>query len=320
MGNEKIRIAVLDDYQNVAKGCADWSLLSGRADVDFYSDHIAGESDLLARLKPYDVICAMRERTPFNQAILSKLDRLRLLVTTAMRNAAIDMEAARSLGVTVCGTDAIHSGTPELIWAHMLALSRQIVTEANAVKEGRWQESLGVDLHGKTLGIIGLGRVGSRVARIGAAFGMRVLAWSPNLTRARAREGMAEYRDKEALLASSDFIVLSLQLGDSTRGIIGARDFSSMKRNAYFINTSRAGLVDEDALVDALETRKFAGGGVDVFETEPLPCNHPLRACPNVLLTPHIGYVTRNTYQLFYQHTVENILAWLSGKPVRIIN
>lgn len=320
MTSEIPNVAVLDDYQRKAARYADWTVLHNRAVVDFYSGHLDDQEQLVARLQEYQIICVMRERTILNQAILSRLPNLQLIVTTAMKNVAIDLEFARKRNIAVCGTNAIHTGTPELIWLHILGLARSILSESRALSDGQWQSTIGVDLHGKTLGIVGLGRIGSHVARVAAAFGMRVISWSPNLTIERARRGMAEYVDKEVLLSTSDFVVLALQLSNQTRGIIGKNELSLMKSSAFLINTSRASLVDEIALIDALKTEKIAGAGIDVFEKEPLPLDHPLRNLTNVLLTPHLGYVTHNTYKVFYSDMVKNILAWMDGSPVRVMN
>jgi len=316
---EPIRIAVLDDYQNVALRYADWSPLQGRAEVCVFNDHLSDPQAVVDRLREFDVVCVMRERTPLTAAMLSQLPRMALIVTTAMGNAAIDVEAALKQGAVVCGTGAVHNGTPELIWLHVLALARQLSAEQELLRAGRWQFGVGCDLDGATMGIVGLGRMGSRVARVALAFGMHVVAWSQNLTPERAAENGARYVDKESLFRESDFVVTCLQLGPRTRGVIGARELSLMKPSAYFINTSRAPLVDEPALIAALRDGRIAGAGIDVFEQEPLAADHPLRSLRNVFITPHLGYVTEAQYRLFYGETVEDIVAWLNGAPIRCI-
>jgi phosphoglycerate dehydrogenase-like enzyme len=312
-----ITIAVLDDYQHAAEQSADWTTLPPHAQVTFYSDHIDDPSALEDRLHPYDVICLMRERTRLDATTLKKLPNLKLIVTTAMRNAALDIAAAQQLGITVCGTGAPQTGTPELIWLHILAHARRLEQERTALQQGHWQTTVGKDLHGATLGLIGLGRVGQRVAQVANAFGMHVEAWSPNLTPERAQTAGAHYVSKAELFAQADYIVIAMQLRDSTRHLVGEPELSRMKPDAYLINTSRAGLIDENALLQTLRNSRIAGAGLDVFHTEPLPADHPYWALPNVLITPHLGYVTRDTYDQFYRETVEDIRAWIAGKPIR---
>jgi len=315
----RVKVAVLDDYQDVARQCADWSPLRERAEVTFYRDHIAEPGALVRRLLDYDVVCLMRERTRLDATVLPKLPKLKLIVTTAMRNAALDIALARQLGMTVCGTGAVQTGTPELVWLHILAQARQFERERAGLREGRWQVSIGQDLHGATLGLVGLGRVGERVARVGNAFGMHVLGWSPHMTPERARAAGAEFAPKQELFARADFVVVALQLRESTRHVVGPAELGLMKPHAYLINTSRAGLVDEDALIAALRERRIAGAGLDVFHTEPLPRTHAFWSLPNVILTPHIGYVTARTYEQFYRETVEDICAWLDQAPTRVL-
>jgi len=312
-----MKVAVLDDYQDVAAGYADWASLAPQAETTIYRDHLADPSALAERLRPYDVVCMMRERTRLDAALLARLPNLKLIVTTAMRNAALDVAAARARGIIVCGTGAPQNGTPELVWLHILALARNVERERAGLREGRWQVSVGQDLHGATLGLLGLGRIGQQVARVASAFGMEVLAWSPNLTPARAEAGGAQWASKEDLFSRSDFVVIAMQLRDSTRGLVGQAELSRMKPTAFLINTSRAGLVDEDALLCALRQARIAGAGLDVFEAEPLPSGHPALHLPNVLVTPHLGYVTHRTYGQFYRETVEDIQAWLQGNPIR---
>ncbi len=316
----RLRLAVLDDYQRAAERFADWSVLDARVERVVFDTHLDDPGALAARLEPFDMLCVMRERTRIDAALLARLPRLRLIVTTGPRNAAIDLDAARARGIVVCGTDAIHSGTPELTWALILALARRLPAERDSVRAGRWQASVGTDLHGSTLGILGLGRVGTRVAAVGQAFGMKLIAWSPNLTDDRARAAGARLVSREALFIESDFLVLSLQLRAATRGLVGREQIARMKPGAFLINTSRGELVDDQALIEALEARRIAGAGIDTFAIEPLPADHPYRRLDNVLATPHIGYVTDATYRLFFSQTLENVLAWLDGRPVRLVN
>ena len=314
------RVAVLDDYQEVALEMADWDSLPDDVSVDVFQDHLTDESDLSARLAPYEVVVAMRERTPFQKSLLEHLPNLRLLVTTGMRNASIDIAAAADNGITVCGTDGVPYPTAELTWGLILALLRKIPTEDRATRNGRWQVTVGEGLHGKTLGVIGLGRLGSQVATVGVAFGMNVIAWSQNLTSERAAQFGATLVTKQQLLETSDVVTIHVVLSERTRGLIGAADLSSMKRSAYLVNTSRGPIVDESALIDALTNGTIAGAGLDVFDTEPLPLGHPLRSIPNTVLTPHMGYVTDETYRVFYGDAVDNIKAFLDGSPVRVIS
>lgn len=314
-----IQIAVLDDYQGVAGDYAQWDALAGRAQVTFYRDHIDDPGALVDRLLPYDVVCVMRERTPLTAPLLGKLPRLKLIVTTGMRNASLDIAHANAQGIVVCGTGSGHTGTPQLVWLHILAHARHFQQESADLRQGRWQTTVGRDLSGATLGIVGLGRVGTHVARVGNAFGMNVIAWSPNMTAERASAAGAEFVSKQALFQRSDYVVIAMQLRESTRNIVGNAELALMKPDAFLVNTSRAGLVDEAALVDALRGGRIAGAGLDVFDPEPLPENHVYRSLPNVILTPHIGYVTEQNYALFYRETVENILAWLDNAPVRVL-
>lgn len=311
-----VKIAVLDDYQDAASRYADWASLPG-AEVTLYRDHIADPVVLAERLQPFDVVCLMRERTRLEAALLTKLPNLKLIVTTAMRNAALDLAEAQRRGIVVCGTGAPQNGTPELVWLHILMLARNAEQERAGLREGRWQVSVGQDLQGATLGLVGLGRIGQQVARVADAFGMDVLAWSPNLTQARADACGARWAGKEDLFSRSDFVVIAMQLRDSTRGLVGHAELDRMKPTAFLINTSRAALVDEDALLRALRDARIAGAGLDVFETEPLLPDHPVLNLPNVLITPHLGYVTHRAYRQFFQETVEDIQAWLQGRPIR---
>lgn len=319
MNGKIVRVAVLDDYQSVARKFGNWDSLASRAEVTVFSNNIADADALVERLAPFDVVCLMRERTRMPEAVLSRLPNLKLIVTTGMGNAALDFEAAIARGILICGTGGVATGTPELVWLHILALARNFAMERGALESGIWQAGVGKDLNQSTLGIVGLGRIGSHVARVARAFGMRVIAWSTNLTPERAAQGGAEYVSKQDLFRQADFVTICLQLSARTREIVGAAEFALMKPDGYFINTSRAPLVDEAALIDALRRGRIAGAGIDVFTTEPLPRDHPFRGMNNVVLTPHIGYVTEATYAYFHAETVEDIAAWLDGKPVRVL-
>ncbi|PYN26341.1 MAG: hydroxyacid dehydrogenase [Candidatus Rokuibacteriota bacterium] len=311
------RVAILDDYQGVARRMADWTSLPAGTELVIFADHLNDAGAVAARLADFDAVVAMRERTAFPRALLEKLPRLRLLVTTGMRNASIDVGAAVERGVIVCGTAGLPYPTAELTWGLILALVRRIPTEDRATREGRWQVSCGLGLKGKTLGVIGLGGLGSRVAKVGRAFEMDVIAWSQNLTAARAAEVGATLVAKDDLLARADVVSIHLVLGDRTRRLIGARELSRMKRTAYLVNTSRGPIVDEAALVAAVRQGTIAGAGLDVYDEEPLPLDHPLRNLPNTVITPHLGYVTEEGYRIFYGQALEDVKAWLAGKPVR---
>ncbi|MDP6453712.1 MAG: D-2-hydroxyacid dehydrogenase family protein [SAR202 cluster bacterium] len=314
------KIAVLDDYQSVALETADWSRLRPDAQVDVFQDHLADEADLAERLNDYEIVVGMRERTPFQRSLLERLPNLRLLITTGMGNASFDMNAAADLGITVCGTGGLPYPTAELTWALILALFRKVPDEDRATREGSWQVSLGEGLQGKTLGMMGLGRLGSQVATVGNAFGMNVIAWSQNLAQERASEFNAKLVTKQELLSQSDVMSIHLVLSARSRGLIGAEDLALMKPSSYLVNTSRGPIVDEAALVDALRNNTIAGAGLDVFDIEPLPLDHPLRNLPNTVLTPHVGYVTVETYRIFYGDAVENITSFMDGAAVRVIN
>ncbi len=315
-----VRIAVLDDYQNVALKMADWSQVSAQAEVVVFDDHLADSGAVAERLRGFEIVCAMRERTPFPRALIETLSDLKLLITTGPRNASIDVGAANEHGITVCHTASHPTGTPELTWALILALARHVPLESTNVREGRWQTTIGTDLAGKTLGIMGLGRLGSRVAQVAAAFGMTIIAWSQNLTDDRAAECGAMRVGKEELLAQSDFVTVHLVLSDRTQGLIGPDELRRMKPSACLINTSRGPIVEEAALIQAIGQGIIAGAGLDVYDTEPLPSDHPYRTLPNVILTPHIGYVTEDSYRMFFGGIVENLEAWLAGQPIRILS
>ena len=312
-----LKIAILDDYQAAALSSADWSAVQERATLSVFSDHIDDPDALVDRLSPFQAICVMRERTPLPRAVLEQLPRLRFIGSNGARNAAIDVEAARALGITVCRTGGVATGAPELTWALILAAARRIPAEMASFRSGRWQTDVGLDLCGKTLGIIGLGRLGGQVARVGRAFGMEVIAWSQNLTEAVASEAGARLVDRETLLREADWVTLHLVLSDRSKGVIGAAELALMKPTAWLVNTSRGPLVDEAALVDALQRRAIAGAALDVFDQEPLPVDHPFRTLANVVATPHVGFVTKDTYAVFYQETVQNLLAWMNGTPIR---
>jgi phosphoglycerate dehydrogenase-like enzyme len=313
------RLAVLDDYQDVARRYADFASLPAHADVVVFRDHLQDEGALAARLSDFDAIIAMRERTPFTRSLLVALPRLKLLITTGMRNASIDVAAAHERGVVVCGTEGLPYPTAELTIGLILALARKIPLEDRATREGAWQVSVGTGLSGKTLGLLGLGRLGSRVARVGLAFDMRVIAHSQNLTPARAAEHGAELVSFDSLLSESDVLSVHLVLSERTRGLIGERELSKMKPSALLINTSRGPIIDEGALVGALEARTIAGAALDVFDEEPLPSAHALRRLDNTVITPHLGYVTDETYRIFYGQALEDVAAYLRGEPIRTI-
>ena len=311
------KIAILDDYQNVALKTADWSAVHDRADVTVFNDHLADADALVARLEEFEALCVMRERTPLPRSVLERLPKLRFIASTGARNASIDLDAARDLNIAVSSTGANGSGAPELTWALILAAARQIPAEVGSLRAGGWQTTVGRDLNGSTLGIIGLGRIGAQVARVGKAFGMNVIAWSQNLTEGTARTAGVTRVDKEELLGKSDWVTLHLVLSDRSRGIVGRDELNQMKSSAWLVNTSRGPLVDEDALVEALAGKTIAGAAVDVFDEEPVHAGHRLVSLPNVIATPHIGFVTECSYRIFYRETVENILAWLDGTPIR---
>ncbi|MGW2826971.1 D-2-hydroxyacid dehydrogenase family protein [Streptomyces sp. NPDC001443] len=315
------RCAVLDDFQHVATAYADWTALGDRVEVVSFTEHFADEDGLAAALADFDCVVTLRERVPFPATLLDRLPRLKLLIASGMRNSVIDYAAAKANDVTVCGTESSSTPPLELTWALLLGLARGIVQESNALREGGpWQSAVGADLAGRTLGLLGLGKIGSRVAQVGLAFGMDVIAWSQHLTAERAEEvGVRLAPSKEALLASSDFVSVHLALGDRTRGLLGAAELALLRPTAYLVNTSRAAIVDQDALLAALREGRIAGAGVDVFDVEPLPADHPMRTAPRLLATPHLGYVSRANYERYYGQAVENIRAYLDDVPVRVL-
>jgi phosphoglycerate dehydrogenase-like enzyme len=315
-----IRCAILDDYQNVALNLADWGKVQADVEIKVFNQPFGSQEDAADALSGFDIVCLMRERTPFPREMFKALPGLKLLVTTGMRNAAIDMQAAKERNIMVCGTESAGHPTAELTIGLLIDLARKISLENARMKAGeKWQVTIGGDLHGKTLGILGLGRLGQRVAKVGLAFGMKVVAWSQNLNAEKCREAGVDYATKDDLLRQSDFITLHMVLSPRSRGLIGAHELSLMKSSAYLINTSRGPLVDEVALIGALKEKRIAGAGLDVYDVEPLPRDHPFRKLPNVLLTPHLGYVTADNYRLFYGQTAEAVRAFLDGKPVRVI-
>ena len=317
---DTIKLAVLDDYQSVALEAADWSLIEPAVTISVFDKHL-GDADAVVRaLDEFDIIVAMRERTPFPQNVLDRLPRLRLLATTGMRNQAIDLVAARKQGVDVCGTPMLGYPAAEHTWALILALVKQIPAENLSMHRGGWQVSLSTGLQNNTLGILGLGKLGLQVARVGLAFGMKVQAWSTNLTPERCAECGVVFASREELFATSDIVTVHLLLSDRTRGLIGATEFQMMKPTAYLVNTSRGPIVQESALITALQAGAIAGAGLDVFDTEPLPQNHALRGLDNAVLTGHTGYVMRENYITGYRGAVEAINAWLNGEPVRLLN
>ena len=307
----QFRIAVLDDYQDVALTMADWSVLDGRASVTVFNDHLAEPDAVVARLEPFDIVCVMRERTPLTRAVIERLPKLRLIASTATGNASIDLEAAEKQGVQVVHTGYSSAPTVELTWALILASARNLIAENAVLRGGGWQRQIGDDLAGRTLGLLGLGNIGAAMARIGQAFGMKVIAWSQNLTAERAASADAELVTKEELFRQADIVSIHLRLSGRTRGLVGAAELALMKPTARLVNTSRGPIVAEPDLVAALEGGKIAGAAIDVFDQEPLPPDHAFRSLPNLLATPHIGYVTRGLYERFYRDTVQNIVHWL---------
>ncbi|MFD0260901.1 D-2-hydroxyacid dehydrogenase family protein [Kitasatospora indigofera] len=315
----RLRCAVLDDYQDVATTLADWSPVQDRVEVTAFTGHFTTDDELAAAVADFDIIVTLRERVPFGAALLDRLPRLKLLIASGMRNSVIDLAAAGRNGVTVCGTGSSATPPVELTWALLLGLARGIVTENTALRtDGPWQSTVGADLHGRRLGLLGLGKTGSRVARVGLAFGMEVTAWSQHLSKERADQvGVELAPSKEELLRTSDFVSLHLVLGERTRGLLGAPELALLRPTAYLVNTSRSGLVDQDALLDALHAGRIAGAGVDVFDIEPLPAGHPMRTAPRLLATPHLGYVAESNYRTYYGQAVEDIEAYLAGASVR---
>jgi phosphoglycerate dehydrogenase-like enzyme len=327
-----MRVAILDDYQQVSLASTDWSAVRSLAEIDVFAKHIASTEALVSALDPYDVIVAMRERTFFDASRLGQLPRLRLLVTTGMANTSIDLAAAAAQGITVCGTGGSAYSTAELTWGLILALVRHIPEEDRRMKtvgraggaalgvSGGWQQTVGTDLHGKKLGLVGLGHQGQTVAKIGRAFGMKLAAWSQNLDPDIAKKAHAEAVSKEELFSSCDVVTVHYKLGPRSVGLVGAAELALMKPSAYLVNTSRGPIVDSAALLSALRSGSIAGAALDVFDVEPLPLSDPLRSAPNVVLTPHLGYVTEDAYQVFYGDAAQDIVAFASGSPVRVLS
>lgn len=309
--SDKMKIAILDDYQEIALKMADWSLIPGNPEIKVFSDHVVEFEKLCCRLLPYDILCVMRERTSITAELIDRLPNLKLIASTGSRNASIDIQATNRRGITVLHTHYESTPTIELTWSLILAIVKNITIENVSLRSGGWQRSVGGDLKGKTLGILGLGRIGAPVALIGKAFGMHIISWSPNLTPERAKLSEAEFVSKEELFRQSDILSIHLVLSNRTRAVVGEADLNLMKPTAYLINTSRGPLVDEAALVKVLKNKKIAGAALDVFDIEPLPGDHPFRSLPNVLATPHIGYGSKYLYEIFYRDSVENIRKWI---------
>lgn len=313
----ELRIAVLDDWQAVAATVVDWSPLQALGEVVFLHEFPADTATLISRLESFDVICVMRERTLFDAALIAGLPRLKLLATGGMRNAALDLAAAAERGIVVCGGDSYKHAAPELTWALLMALQRNLLAEVASLRNGGWQVGLGGDLHGKTLAILGLGSIGEKVAGFAKAFGMRVIAWSENLSAERASQVGVTRVSKQALFEQADILTVHLVLSARSQGLVDAEALAWMKPGALLVNTSRGPIIDEPALLAALRSGHLGGAALDVFDQEPLPSGHPYRSLPNVLATPHIGYVTENNYRQFFEHMIEDVLAWHAGHPVR---
>ena len=309
-----MKVAILDDYQNVALTMADWSRVESKAEVTVFTDHVSDPDAVVARLQPFDVLCVMRERTPLPRPILERLPGLKMIASTGPGNASIDQQAVRERNIHLTDTGYRSTPTIELTWALILAAMRNLIGEASSVRAGGWQTSVGQELSGKVLGVLGLGRIGSEIARIGAAFGMDVIAWSQNLTPERAQVAGATPVSKEELFARSDVLSIHLVLSERTRGLVSGAEIAAMKPTAWLVNTSRGPIVDEEALISALRSQSIAGAALDVFDTEPLPAGHALRTLPNVLATPHIGYVAEDLYRTFYGDAAASIEKWLDTR------
>ncbi|MCO6417719.1 D-2-hydroxyacid dehydrogenase family protein [Siccirubricoccus sp. KC 17139] len=312
------RLAILDDYQGVARSLGPWDRLPKDIAIEVFRDTITDQDALAARLAPFDALLIMRERTPFPKSLLDRLPNLKLLITTGARNRSVDVAAATARGITVCGTPGFGNPTVDITWGLILSVLRHIPEQEAALRAGKWQVKLGTGLEGKTLGVIGLGNLGSRVAKVGAAFGMQILGWSQNLTAEKAAAaGATLAASKEALLEQADVVTLHVVLSDRSRGMIGAAELARMKRSAIIVNTSRGPLIDQAALIAALQEGRIAGAGIDVYDQEPLPANHPILSAPNTVLTPHLGYVTEESYRAYYLGAIEAIEAYLKGTPIR---
>ena len=315
-----MRVAILDDYFNAALEVGDWSLIEGKAEITVFNEPFADENAAASALRDFEAIVGMRERTPFPASLIERLANLKLLITTGMRNFSFDMEAAKAEGVVVAGTESMGHAAAELAWALILGLYRNIPAQNQAMHGGQWQVKLDNDLFGKTLGVVGLGKLGRQVAKVGLAFGMEVIAWSQNLTQESAAECGVERVEKDELMARADVISIHMILGDRSRGLIGAEDIGRMKPTAYLVNTSRGPIVDTAALVDALRENRIAGAAIDVYDAEPAPADHPLRGLDNALLTPHMGYVTAENLGQMYSQAAEDIAAFIAGDPIRVLN
>lgn len=309
-----MKVAILDDYQNVALSMADWSPVAAHAEITVFNDHLGDPDAVVERLAPFDVLCVMRERTPLPGSVIERLPRLKMIASTGPFNAAIDVAAAQERGIHIGTTGGYIESTVELTWALILGAVRRIVDESRSVRAGGWQTSVGRQLGGAVLGVLGLGRIGTRVARVGAAFGMDVIAWSTNLTPDAAERGGATFVSKDELFSRADVLTVHLVLSERTRGLVGAAELGLMKPTAVLVNTSRGPIIDEAALIEALRSGRLAGAGLDVFDVEPLPAGHPLRSLDTVLATPHIGYVADRVYRVFYEQSAANIAGWLDQR------
>ena len=315
-----VRAAILDDYQNVAMGFADWSPIAKDVEIKVFNKPFGSQDEAIKALQGFAVVVGMRERTPFPRKVVEALPDLKLLITTGARNNSFDIKACAERGVTVCGTGAAGSPTTGIAFGLMLELTRRIGFENARLKAGApWQTTIGRDLEGLTLGILGLGKLGQRSAAVGKAFGMKTIAWSQNLTEEKTKAAGADYVSKDDLFRNADFVTIHLVLSDRSRGMVGAKELGLMKKSAYLINTSRGPIVDEKALIAMLQSKSIAGAGLDVFDIEPLPLDHPFRKMDNVVITPHLGYVSEQNYRKYFPDIVEDIRAWLDGKPVRVI-
>lgn len=315
-----LRAAILDDYQGVALKYADWSPIAQDVEVTVFSEPFKDQAEVIEKLQGFQIVAGMRERTPFPRAVIEALPDLKLLITTGARNNSFDLKAAAERGVTVCGTGTFGNPTVGIVFGLILELTRRVGFENARLKAGApWQATIGQDLEGLTLGIVGLGKLGTRVAAVGKSFGMNVIAWSPNLTAEKAAASGAAYATREELFAKADIVTIHVVLSDRSRGLVGSDDLARMKKTAYLINTARAPIVDQAALLKALDEQRIAGAGLDVFEIEPLPLDHPYRMLDNVVITPHLGYVSEQTYRKFYPDIVEDIRAFIDNKPVRVI-
>ena len=312
-----MRLAILDDYEDVALKLTDWDSLGPEIKIDVYHDNIKEEGALVERLRPYDILIIMRERTPFPRRLIDQLSNLKLLVTTGARNLGIDLAACKEKGIVVCGTGSSSTAAAELAWALILSTLRRIPQLDRSTRAGRWGNGIGAGLAGKVLGVIGLGKLGAQVTRVGLAFGMKVIAWSQNLTPKRAAEVGAVRVEKDELFVTADIVTIHVVLSDRTRKLIGAPELGLMKPTAYIVNTSRGPIIDEKALIEVLREDRIAGAGLDVFETEPLPGDHPFLSLNNTVITPHVGYVIREGFQTYFEHAKEDVAAWLADRPIR---